>query len=323
MDSAHDNGLYPPFKSHVTGRLDVGDGHSLYYELSGNPNGIPVVYLHGGPGAGCTPSQRRYFNPEKYLVVQFDQRGAGRSTPHASVHANTTAHLVADMEALRSHLGVDAWLVAGGSWGVTLALAYGVNHAVRCLGFVLRGVFMGTDAEVDWFLHGMKKIFPEAHGDFANHVGGLDGPALFDAYTERLFDADPARSLPAARAWARYESRCSTLYPHDMNGGGDAFDAYALSIARIEAHYFANHMFLQPDELLHRLDAVRALPATIVQGRYDMVCPFETAHRLHLAWPNSQLVVVSDAGHSGTEPGICRALAKSGDAMAELILQSR
>ena len=323
MDSAHDNGLYPPFKSHVTGRLDVGDGHSLYYELSGNPQGIPVVYLHGGPGAGCTPSQRRYFNPEKYLVVQFDQRGAGRSTPHASIHANTTAHLVADIEILRSHLGVDAWLIAGGSWGVTLALAYGVNHAERCLGFVLRGVFMGTDAEVNWFLHGMKKVFPEAHGDFANHVGGLDGGALFDAYAERLFDEDPARHLPAARAWARYESRCSTLHPHDMSGGGDAFDAYALSIARIEAHYFANHMFLEADELFARLGSVRARPATIVQGRYDLVCPFESAHRLHLAWPNSQLVVVPDAGHSGMEPGICRALAKSCDAMVELILQSR
>lgn len=331
MDSAHDNGLYAPFKSHDTGRIDVGDGHSLYYELSGNPHGIPVVYLHGGPGAGATPSQRRYFNPEKYLVVQYDQRGAGRSTPHASLHANTTAHLVADMETLRTHLGIEAWLVAGGSWGVTLALAYGVAHADRCLGFVLRGVFMGTDAEVDWFMDGMKKVFPEAHGDFAGHVGGpvdehvggLAGQALFDAYAERLFDTDPARHLPAARAWARYESRCSTLHPHDMIGGGEAFDAYALSIARIEAHYFANHMFLQPDELFARLDAIRHLPATIVQGRYDMVCPFETAHRLHLAWPNSQLVVVPDAGHSGMEPGICRALAKSCDAMAELILQSR
>jgi len=323
MDSAHDNGLYPPFKSHDTGRLQVSDGHSLYYELSGNPKGIPVIYLHGGPGAGCTPSQRRYFNPDVYLVVQVDQRGAGRSTPHASLHANTTDHLVADIEALRAHLGIEAWLVAGGSWGSTLALAYGERHADRCLGFVLRGIFLGTDAEIDWFLDGMKKVFPEAHGDFSGHVGGLEGEALFKAYAERLFDIDPAQHLPAARAWARYESGCSTLYPSDLSGGGAAFDAYALPLARIEAHYFANHMFLQPDELLNRLDTIRALPAILVQGRYDMVCPFETAHRLHLAWPNSELVVVPDAGHSGMEPGICRALVKAGEAMAVLISQDR
>lgn len=323
MDSAHDNGLYPPFKSHDTGWVDVSDGHSLYYELSGNPNGIPVVYLHGGPGAGCTPSQRRYFNPDVYLVVQVDQRGAGRSTPHASLHANTTDHLVADLESLRAHLGIEAWLVAGGSWGSTLALVYGERHADRCLGFVLRGIFLGTDAEVAWFLDGMKKVFPEAHGDFSAHVGGLEGEALFNAYGERLFDADPAQHLPAARAWARYESRCSTLHPSDLSGDGAAFDAYALSLARIEAHYFANHMFLQQGELLNRLDTIRALPAIIVQGRYDMVCPFETAHRLHLAWPNSELMVVPDAGHSGMEPGICRALVKAGEAMAGLILQER
>jgi len=323
MDNAHDNGLYPPFKAYDSGRLEVGDGHSLYYELSGNPQGLPVVYLHGGPGAGCTPVQRRIFNPQTYHIVQFDQRGAGRSTPQASLDNNTTAHLVADIERLRGHLSIDKWLVAGGSWGVTLALAYGERHPECCLGFLLRGIFLGTDAEVQWFLHGMKKVFPEAHADFTAAVEGQQDEALFSAYTARLFDPDPARHLPAARAWARYEMRCSALHPHDVSEGSQAFDTFALSLARLEAHYFANHLFLEPNELLNRIVTVQALPATIVQGRYDMVCPFETAYRLHKAWPNSQLVGVLDAGHSGLEPGIVRALIRATDAMATIILQQR
>lgn len=319
----HDSGLYAPLKPYGDGYLDVSDGHRLYYEQSGNPQGLPVVYLHGGPGAGCVPGQRRYFNPERYRIILFDQRASGRSTPFASVENNNTQDLVADIEALRAHLGVSAWLVAGGSWGVTLALAYGVNHAERCLGFLLRGVFLGTDAEVDWFMNDMGKVFPEAHADFTDHVGGLCGDALFDAYLERLFDPDPNRHLPAARAWASYESRCATLRPHEPSTAGafpsKAADAYALSLARMEAHYFQHHCFLQPDELLNRLGAIRHLPAHIVQGRYDMVCPFHTAHRLHLAWPNSTLTVVADAGHSAMEPGIARALALGADALAEIL----
>ena len=317
MDSTRKSGLYPPLKPYGEGFLDVGDGHRLFYDLSGNPQGIPVVYLHGGPGAGCVPAQRRYFDPDRYLAVLFDQRGSGRSTPFASTAHNTTQDLVADMEALRRHLGLEQWLVAGGSWGATLALAYGVNHPERCLGFLLRGVFLGTDAEIDWFLGGMGKVFPEAHTDFTQHVDGLQGEALFAAYLERLYDPNPNRHLPAARAWAHYESRCSTLRLHDVTTGGKAFDAYALSLARLEAHYFRHHCFLQPNELMNRLDAVRHLPAHIVQGRYDMVCPIHTAHQLHLAWPNSELTVVADAGHSGMEPGIARALTHGADALAE------
>lgn len=326
MDSAHKSGLYPPLKPYGKGELDVGDGHRLYFELAGNPQGRPVVYLHGGPGAGCSPAQRRYFDPNRYLIVLFDQRASGRSTPFASVEHNNTQHLIADIEALREHLGVDRWLVAGGSWGATLALAYGVNHPERCLGFLLRGVFLGTDAEIEWFLHGMGTVFAEAHGDFIAHVDNLGGAALFDAYHERLFDPDPARHLPAARAWARYESRCSTLRPHDIPtnsaGANSTFDVYALSLARLEAHYFKHHCFLEPDELLNRLDAIRHLPAHIVQGRYDIICPMRTAHRLHLAWPNSRLAVVADAGHSGMEPGIARGLAKGADALADILDQA-
>ena len=320
MDSARDTGLYPSIKPYTTAMLDVGDGHSLYYELSGHPDGIPVIFVHGGPGAGTVSTQRRYFNPEKYCIVLFDQRGAGRSTPYASLHDNTTDHLVADMEKLRSHLDFDKWLVAGGSWGSTLALAYGTRHADHCLGFILRGVFLGAKPEVDWFLDGMASFFPEHHSAFSDHVGGLKGNDLLEAYCERLFSPDIKRHLPAARAWARYESLCSTLMPHTLPSGGRAFDHYALTLARIEAHYFKHDLFLQEGELLNRLDAVRPLPAIIVQGRYDVICPIKTAHRLHLAWPNSELVVVSDAGHSGMEPGISRALSRAADAMARDLL---
>jgi len=316
MDNLHDNGLYPDYKAYVTDTLDVGDGHMLYYELSGNPLGKPVVYLHGGPGAGCNTFQRRYFDPEKYLVVQFDQRGAGRSTPKASTQANTTAHLIADIETLRQHLNIGRWLVAGGSWGVTLALAYGERHAGACEGFLLRGVFLGTDVEADWFLDGLKKVFPEAHEDFSNQVGGLKGQALFDAYFDQLNDPDPNRHVPAAQAWARYELRCSTLHPQDGFTGGPHFDAYALALARLEAHYFKHKFFLQPDQLIRQLASIKDLPAIIVQGRYDMVCPIQSAYRLHLAWPDSKLIVVPDAGHSGAEPGICRALREAADDLA-------
>jgi len=320
MDSARDTGLYPSIEPYTTAMLDVGDGHNLYYELSGRPDAIPVIFVHGGPGAGTVPTQRRYFDPDKYCIVLFDQRGAGRSTPYASLRDNTTDHLVADMEKLRAHLGFDKWLVAGGSWGATLALAYGTRHADRCLGFILRGVFLGAKSEVEWFLDGMAGFFPEHHSAFSNHVGGLSGDALLEAYCERLFSPDIKRHLPAARAWARYESLCSTLLPHTPPSGGRAFEHYALTLARIEAHYFKHDLFLQEGELLNRLDAVRPLPAIIVQGRYDVICPIKTAHTLHLAWPNSELVVVPDAGHSGMEPGISRALSRAADAMARDLL---
>lgn len=320
MDSARQTGLYPPLQPYDTGMLDVGDGHHMYFEVSGHPGGIPVAFVHGGPGAGTVSAQRRYFNPDKYCIVLFDQRGAGRSTPYASLDHNTTDHLVADMERLRQHLGFDRWLVAGGSWGATLALAYGTRHADHCLGFILRGVFLGTPGEVDWFMDGMGKVFPEHHADFTAHVGGnLSGTALLDAYAERLFDSDPAVHLPAARAWARYESLCSTLLPHSAPESGPAFDHYALALARTEAHYFKHDMFFSDNELLNRLDAVRDLPAIIIQGRYDIVCPFHTAHTLHLAWPNSELVAVPDAGHSGMEPGISRALTQAADKFARTL----
>ncbi|MBF0251341.1 MAG: prolyl aminopeptidase [Alphaproteobacteria bacterium] len=315
-----DTGLYPARDPYTTGRLALDGGHEMHFEQSGNPNGLPVLYLHGGPGAGSTPQQRAYFNPETFRIVMFDQRGSGRSTPYGETHANTTRDLVADIERLRLHLGVDRWLVAGGSWGATLALAYGVEHPGACLGFILRGVFLATRAEVDWFLAGMRQFFPEAHATFAAHVAEPNarlGPReILDAYAKLLFDPDPERHMPAARAWARYESACSTLIPGTSSAKGRAFDHYALSLARLEAHYFLNEMFLGEDELMAKLGAIRALPAVIVQGRYDVVCPIASAHRLHLAWPNSELVTVPDAGHSGMEPGIARAIRHAADVLA-------
>ncbi|OEJ69699.1 prolyl aminopeptidase [Magnetovibrio blakemorei] len=320
MDSAPNFGLYPPIQPHTTAMLDVGNGHSVYYEVSGNPLGIPVVFVHGGPGAGSVATQRQYFNPEKYCIVLFDQRGAGRSIPYASISHNTTDHLVEDMEMLRGHLNIDQWLVAGGSWGATLALAYGTRHPKSCLGFILRGIFLGTQNEVDWFLGGMGTFFPEHFAAFSDQVGGRTGTDLFETYCERLFSPEPNIHLPAARAWARYESLCSTLLPQARSGGvfqsSPAFNHYALTLARIEAHYFKHNMFLREGELLARVNAIAHLPAIIVQGRYDVVCPIKTAHALHLAWPNSELAVVPDAGHSGMEPGIARALVQAADTMA-------
>lgn len=268
-----------------------------------------MVFLHGGPGAGSAPVHRQFFDPRHYRIILFDQRGAGRSTPAAGIEANTTWHLVDDMEALRSHLGIERWLVFGGSWGATLALAYGVRHPEHCAGFVLRGVFLGRDEEVDWFLYGMGRFFPEAGRAFGEFLPAAERGDLLAAFHARLIDPDPARHRPAARAWAAYETTCSTLLPMPVEGAALALnDAAALALARLSAHYFRHRLFLADSPLLDNLAAIRPLPCIIVQGRYDMVCPMATAETLHRAWPGSELVVVGDAGHSAFEPGIRAAL---------------
>jgi len=270
---------------------------------------VAAIFLHGGPGAGSAPVHRQFFDPRHYRVVLFDQRGAGRSTPAAAIEANTTWHLVDDMEALRRHLGIERWLVFGGSWGATLALAYGIRHPERCLGFVLRGVFLGRDDEVEWFLHGMGRFFPEAGRAFAEFLPAAERGDLLAAYHARLTDPDPARHRPAARAWAAYETACSTLLPAPADGVALApNDAATLSLARLSAHYFHHRLFLANSPLLENVAAIRHLPGVIVQGRYDVVCPIATAEALHRAWPGSELVVVPDAGHSAFEPGIRAAL---------------
>jgi proline iminopeptidase len=283
----------------------------VYWEESGARDGIPVVFLHGGPGSGTSPTQRRFFDPRAYRIILFDQRGAGRSRPRADVEANTTAHLIADMERLREHLAIDDWLVFGGSWGATLALAYGQAHPERCLGFVLRGVFLGRETEVDWFMSGIRSFYPEIWRAFAEFIPMEERQNLLAAYHRRLVHADPDIHHPAARSWARYEAACSALLPEPVLTWPVEDSAYALSLARLEAHYFVNGMFLPRGGLLAGMDRIRHLPATIVQGRYDMICPPATAEALARVWPTAELVVVPDAGHAAMEPGVRRELVRA------------
>jgi proline iminopeptidase len=300
--------LYPPIEPYASGWLEMDAGHRVYWERVGTRGARPAVMLHGGPGAGCSPEHRRLFDPTRYDVLLFDQRGCGRSTPHASLDANTTWDLVADIERLRVLAGIERWLVFGGSWGSTLALAYAQAHPDRVLGLVLRGIFLSTDPEIDWFMHGMRNIFPEAWRAFTEALPPAERGDLLGNFYRRLTDRDPSVHLPVARAWDRYEGACTTLLPVvDPLGRFDG-DAAALAIARIEAHYFVNKGFVAPNQLLEGVEKMRHLPCTIVQGRYDIVCPPVTADALARAWPEAEYVVVPDAGHSVREPGITREL---------------
>lgn len=301
-----DRVLFPRTDPRLSGYLDVGEPHRLYWEQIGNPDGIPVVFLHGGPGSGISDAHRRFFDPDHFNVLLFDQRGTGRSAPVAELSGNTTQDLISDIERLREMLGIERWIVFGGSWGSTLALAYGEAHPERCLGFVLRGIFLGTDAEIDWFMHGMGHFFPEAAQRFEQFLPEDERDNLLINYYRRLIDPDPAVHLPAAEVWARYEAACSTLLPLPSVGQEDP--SRALTLARLEAHYFVNRVFLEPGQLLDRLERIAHLPAIIIQGRYDVICPMKTALALASAWPGADFDVISDAGHSAMEPGIARGL---------------
>jgi proline iminopeptidase len=303
-DASARTDLFAPIDPYGTGFLRLDDRHAMYWEQSGNPRGVPVVFLHGGPGAGATPAHRRFFDPYHYRVVVFDQRGAGRSTPHGAIEANTTPILVDDIERLRVHLGIERWHVFGGSWGSTLALAYAQSHPTRVRSLALRGVFLGRKAEIDWFLYGIGNVFPEAWRAFAHFLPEAERGDLLASYWARLIDPDPATHLPAARAWSAFEGACSTLLPSPETVQAFSEDRMALSLARIEAHYFRNGLFLPENALLDGVAKIRDIPATIVQGRYDMVCPIVTADLLAKAWPEARYVVVPDAGHSAMEPGI-------------------
>jgi proline iminopeptidase len=300
--------LFPEIGPFETGYLPLTDGHVMYWEQVGNPRGRPVLFLHGGPGAGAGAVHRRFFDPAHWRIVIFDQRGAGRSRPLGCLDANTTTHLVADIEHLRSYLAIDRWLLFGGSWGSTLALAYTQTHPGHVAGLVLRGVFLGREAEVDWFLTGLRQIFPDAHAAFAGHLPPEERGDLLGSYLRRLTDADPAVHMAAARAWSIYEGSCSTLLPSPDTVHSFAQDRTALGLARIEAYYFANRLFLPERGLLGHMAAIGHIPAEIVQGRYDMVCPAVTAFELAAAWPAARLTIVPDAGHSALEPGVRRAL---------------
>lgn len=290
----------------------------MYWEESGRRAGAPVLFLHGGPGAGANPGDRRFFDPAHYRIIVFDQRGAGRSRPLGALEDNTTPHLVADIEKLREFLGIDRWILFGGSWGATLALAYAEEHPERCRALALRGVFLCREGEIDWFLHGARRFFPERWRAFAGHLPPGEWGDLLAGYHARLTDPDPRVHMPAARAWSRYEGACSTLLPSPAAVAEFERDDMALGLARIEAHYFVNRIFLPENALLDRAGRLAGIPGRIVQGRYDMVCPPAAAAALAGAWPDAETVMVEDSGHSATEPGTTRALVSAMDRLRGL-----
>lgn len=297
--------LYPPLEERHSGRLRVDALHELYWEESGNPAGIPVVYVHGGPGGGASPEKRQWFDPAAYRIILFDQRGSYRSTPLGEVRDNSTQALVEDMEALRKLLSVDRWLLAGGSWGTTLSLAYGQTYPDSCLGFILRGVFLGSAEEIDWFLYGMGRFFPKAHRDFATYIPEDERDDLLSAYERRLFSDDPELRLSAATRWYQYTEACSLLR-HDPGLVEQASKNrdVVYGVGRLDACFFRNDMFLRPRQLLEDVGRISHLPAMIVQGGHDVIAPPQAACALHAAWPGSLLHIVPDAGHSPLEPGI-------------------
>ena len=311
--SAH---LYPAIDPFDQRMLDVGDGHKIHVEQCGNPAGIPVVMLHGGPGGGCSPAMRRYFDPEAYRIILFDQRGCGRSRPHASVAANTTWHLVADIERIREALGIDRWIVFGGSWGATLALVYGQEHPEWTAALVLRGVFLMTQPELDWFYGGgAGKFWPDLWDHFAGMIPEDEQDDLIAAYHRRLFSGDLMMETRFARAWASWENALASIENEGALGESPA--DYARAFARLENHYFTNSGFLGDKQILDRMDRISDIPGIIVQGRYDMICPPTSAYQLSKIWPKGRLKMVGKAGHALSEPGISAELVRSMDMLAD------
>ncbi|TWH64619.1 proline iminopeptidase [Azomonas agilis] len=313
--------LYPEIKPYARHELSVGDGHVLYVDESGSPDGLPVVFIHGGPGAGCDSSSRRFFDPALYRIVTFDQRGCGRSTPHASLEHNTTAHLIADMQKIREHLKIDQWVLFGGSWGSTLALAYAQTHPERVLGLLLRGIFLCRPQDFSWFYQeGASRLFPDYWQDYLAPIPQAERGDLMAAYYKRLTGTDQIAQMHAAKVWSIWEGRTATLRPNTQVVERFAEPHRALSIARIECHYFVNNAFLEPDQLVRDMSKIAHLPGVIVHGRYDVICPLDNAWAVHQAWPNSELHIVRDAGHAAAEPGIVDALVRAADNMARELL---
>lgn len=309
--------LYPPIEPFRTGLLDTGDGHQVYWEMCGNPQGQPAVFLHGGPGAGCSVEHRRLFDPQRYCVLLFDQRGCGRSTPSASLENNTTWHLVQDMERLRQLAGATQWLVFGGSWGSTLALAYAQTHTAQVAALVVRGVFTVRREELLWYYQeGASRLFPDRWEAFVQPIPPEERGDLIGAYRQRLTGDDRALQLQAARAWSLWEGQTITLLPDpgapEKYGDGD----YALAFARIENHYFVHHAWLEEGQLIRNAHRLAGIPGVIVQGRYDMACPAQTAWDLHRAWPQAEFHMVEGAGHAFSEPGIQKLLVRATDRFA-------
>jgi len=309
--------LYPPLEPYASGHLDVGDGHRVYWERCGTPGAKPAVFLHGGPGGGIAPSHRQLFDPARYDVLLFDQRGCGRSTPHADLEANTTWHLVADIERLRDMAGVDRWLVFGGSWGSTLALAYAQTHPARTSELVLRGIFTIRQSEIDWYYqHGASLIYPDKWERFLAPIPASERGDLVEAYRTRLTGADRAARIEAARAWSLWEGETISLLPNPAFSDQHGDDDFALAFARIENHYFVHKGWLEDGQLIRDAGLLDGIPGVIVQGRYDMACPPDTAWALHRVWPEARFELIEGAGHAYNEPGILDALIRATDEFA-------
>lgn len=312
--------LYPPIKPYNNGYLQVSDLHTIYFEESGNPNGKPVIFLHGGPGGGITPIYRQYFDPESWRIVIFDQRGCGKSIPYAELRENTTWNLVSDIEKLRQHLSIDKWVVFGGSWGSTLALAYSETHPDSCKGLILRGIFMLRQKELRWFYQeGTSYIFPDAWEKYLHPIPENERHDLISAYYKRLTSENDKIRLEAAKAWSVWEGSTSKLLPSEETISRFEEEKFAEAFARIECHYFVNKgFFTSENQLLNNIHKIRHLPCVIVQGRYDIVCPMVSAWELHQAWPQAEFIVVPDAGHSMNEPGIRECLLNATDQFSSL-----
>ncbi|MBM4196273.1 MAG: prolyl aminopeptidase [Gammaproteobacteria bacterium] len=312
--------LYPEIEPYRSGMMRVSALHEVYFEECGNPAGNAVVFVHGGPGGGADVSARRFFDPERYRIVLFDQRGCGRSTPYAELRENTTPHLVADIEQLRRELGIDRWVVFGGSWGSTLSLVYAETHPERVKALVLRGIFMLRPAELAWFYqHGASEIFPDRWEQYLEPIPAQERGDLLSAFYRRLTGDDPVVAKAAARAWSIWEGATSHLLVSEKTVGRFGADAFALALARIEAHYFVHGGFLDsPDQILRDVPKLKGIPGVIVQGRYDVVCPMTSAWDLHRAWPAAELRIVHDAGHSAFEPGTVHELVSATDRYASL-----
>lgn len=308
--------LYPAIEPFHQGMLKVSDLHQVYYEQCGNPEGHPIVVLHGGPGSGCTPMQRRFFDPTVYRIILFDQRGCKRSQPLGCIEENTTDYLVQDIESLRNELGISKWIVFGGSWGSTLALAYALKHSDAINALILRGIFLCRAHELEWFFYQVRNFFPDAWEKFAGHLAEEDRRDIFTSYWKRIFSQDRAIALAASTYWSNFEAEIMSLIPMPASDATSPAPDPSLVIGRaqVQLHYLANNGFVYGDEILESLGAIRHIPTKIIQGRYDMVCPPATAYELHLQWPEAEFIMIPDAGHSAAEPGITHALMQAAKA---------
>ncbi len=309
--------LYPELRPFSSGLLEVGHGHSIYLEQSGNPGGIPVLFVHGGPGAGSSCRDRRYFSPDRYHIILFDQRGCGRSLPHASLQHNTTADLLGDMERIRQHLQLERWVLFGGSWGATLSLVYAETYPNRVMGLILRGIFLARPEDISWYCQaGASRIFPDYWEDFLYPIPEPERDDLLRAYHRRLTGDNELAMMACAKAWALWEARCATLRPSVDLMEACSEPHLALSLARLEVHYLMQDAFLEENQILDRAARLEGIPGIIVHGRYDMICPLDNAQALHHVWHDSELHIIRDAGHAAGEPGITDALVRATRSMS-------